>query len=77
MNGYLLIYNDTADEIHIDLISKEHYDKIKAAIDDPDKSMEAAFETNALRSWFSQTQCNEPYPYNDVKILGTIHVWCC
>jgi len=74
--GYLLMYGSDSDEIHLNLISETHYDKIVAALDDPDKSMRMAFETDPLYSWFSQTQCNEPYPYNNVKILGTVHVWC-
>ena len=71
--GYLLMYSSDSDEIHLNLISKEHYDKIVA---DPDESQDVAFETDSLHTWFSQTQCKEPYPYNDVKILGTVHVWC-
>lgn len=73
--GYLLMYRDT-DEIHEDLISEEHYNSIVNALDDADEADEAAFNTDPLHSWFSQTMCHEPWPYKDVKILGTVHVWC-
>ena len=72
--GYLLIYAEGGDEIHADLISKEHYNDIVAQ-DDPDKADEAAFNLDPLYYWFSQTMCHEAWPYVDVKILGTVHVW--
>jgi hypothetical protein len=74
--GYLLIYSDT-DEIHADLICEEHYKQIVNVLDDADKTSDAAFNPDPLHSWFSQTMCNEPWPYVDVKILGTVHIWCC
>ena len=72
--GYLLLYASDGDEIHANLISEEHYKRILSK-DTPDND-EEAFSTEPLYSWFSQTMCNEPWPYRDVKILGTVHVWC-
>ena len=73
--GYLLLYSES-DEIHADLICEEHYKNVIKELDDPDKLDEEAFNPNPLHRWFSQTMCNEPWPYGDVKILGTVHVWC-
>jgi len=72
--GYLLIYTDT-DEIHVNLISEDHYNRIMDKFPDEDKVDETAFETEPLHSWFSQTMCNEDWPYKNVKILGTVHIW--
>lgn len=72
--GYLLIYSES-DEIHANLISEEHYKSIIKETD-PDRMEEEAFNRDPLDSWFSQTMCHEPWPYADVKILGTVHVWC-
>ncbi len=74
--GYLLIYSESSDEIHANLISEDHYNNILNLIDDSDAMEEEAFKVEPLFGWFSQTQCNEPWPYTNVKILGTIHVWC-
>lgn len=73
--GYLLIYSESSDEIHMNLISLEHYENILGAINDSYKMEKEAFKVDPLHSWFSQRQCNEPWPYENVKILGTIHVW--
>lgn len=72
--GYLLLYSEGGDEIHADLISKEHYDKIVSKTS-PEDFEDEAFAKEPLFSWFSQTMCNEPWPYNGIKILGTVHVW--
>jgi hypothetical protein len=100
-SGYLRMYTSGGDEMHADLISEEHYKKIKEVWDDaPDvknaylngesfeeeykkwpewerRLDEAAFETDALFTWFTQTGCVNPWPYTNVKILGTVQVWCC
>jgi len=80
--GYLLMYQDT-DEIHLDLITEEHYKKIDAALGNgnfnnrkPDED-EVAFGEEPLYRWFTQTHCVEPWPYDGVKILGTICVVRC
>lgn len=72
--GYLLIYSEGGDEIHADLICKSHYESIISETD-PEKMEEEAFNPDPLYWWFSQTMCHEPWPYSDVKILGTVHVW--
>lgn len=79
--GYLLIYSEGGDEIHADLISEDHYKRIVANFDIAkeeiaDKVDEVAFGTDPLFFWFSQTICNEPWPYSNTKILGTVHAWC-
>lgn len=74
--GYLLIYASDGDEIHADLICEEHYNSIMSVFDNPDEADKAAFNSDPLHRWFSQTMCNEPWPYINVKILGTVHVWC-
>lgn len=67
--GYLMMYTDS-DEVHLDLITKDHYDRIEAD--------EVAFgEEEPLYRWFTQTHCIEPWPYDGVKILGTICVVRC
>ena len=73
--GYLLMYSSDGDEIHISLVSQEHYDAILKEINFPDEMDRVAFETDSLHDWFSQTQCNEDWPFKNVKILGTIHIW--
>lgn len=73
--GYLLMYSSDGDEIHISLITEEHYNEILKHINDPEKMDEMAFTTDTLYDWFSQTQCNESWPYKNVSILGTIHIW--
>ncbi|OGU60447.1 MAG: hypothetical protein A2V66_01815 [Ignavibacteria bacterium RBG_13_36_8] len=81
MEGYLLLYSDD-DEVHVDLISEEHYKRIDEALsieknarltlyDDP---CEVAFRTEPLKRWFTQTYCTDPWPYDKVKILGTISI---
>jgi len=84
-SGYLLIYGSDGDEVHVDLITEEHYNKIVSALaigksKDVRAALEAAekaaFETGAIQTWFTQTYCNEPWPYNDIKILGTVSVAC-
>ena len=78
--GYLLIYADGGDEIHINLIDQDHYNHIMSkwptdASDTSDAVDEAAFSRETLYDWFSQTMCNENWPYKNVKILGTVHIW--
>lgn len=73
--GYLLMYQDS-DEIHLDLITEEHYKKIDAALGKPDED-EVAFGEEPLYRWFTQTHCVDPWPYGEVKILGTISVVRC
>ena len=84
--GYLLLHSES-DEIHADFITKEHYEKIVSALgsSDPEKtqeqfikaqinSEEAAWGTEPIQGWFTQTNCREPWPFNDMKILGTISI---
>lgn len=71
--GYLLLYSESSDEIHADLICEEHYNDILESADE--EMEEKAFSREPLESWFSQTMCNEPWPYRNVRILGTVHVW--
>jgi len=79
--GYILTWGET-DEVHANLITKEHYDKIVAAMlekTDPeyktlDNATEEALKTDSLHSWWTQTYCIEPRPYNGIKILGTISI---
>jgi len=73
--GYLLMYAHGGDEIHIDLISAEHYNKIINDNTNEDDIDEVAFAQDPLHYWFSQTMCYEDWPYKNVKILGTIHIW--
>lgn len=74
--GYLLMYGSGGDEIHISLITKKHYNLIIREISNgSDVVDETAFETETLYDWFSQTMCNEDWPYTNVKILGTVHIW--
>ena len=75
--GYLLIYDESGDEVHVNLISKEHYEKIKAALETGKDGAEEAWATDCLHRWFTQTRCFEPWPYGNVKILGTISVAYC
>ena len=81
--GYFLVYSSDGDEVHVDLISKEHYDRIKAVYDnwksykDDEALGEVAWGTEPIETWFTQTRCAEPWPYNDVKVLGTVSVCCC
>jgi len=35
---------------------------------------EIAFESDHIQTWFIQTYCLIPWPYNDIKILGTISI---
>jgi len=74
--GYLLMYGSDSDEIHISLITKEHYETIMAEFDNGEDAVDkAALEVDSLYDWFSQTMCNEDWPYKNVKILGTVHIW--
>lgn len=73
--GYLLLYNDT-DETHADLISEEHYKKIDAVLGSTDEN-DIAFGEEPLHSWFTQTHCVASWPYDGIKILGTICVARC
>lgn len=73
--GYLMLYSET-DEIHVDLITEEHYKKIIGTTE-ADSECEVAFGTEPLYRWFTQTHCIDPWPYNKVKILGTTHVVRC
>lgn len=81
MEGYLLMWGEDGDEVHADLITKEHYDRIVAATEEKidiwkamDNASRVAFETDSIARWFTQTYCHEPWPYNGIKILGTISV---
>ena len=79
--GYLLIHKGS-DEVHVDLITEEHYNKIAAVLKMADMSNpkhqilieEAAWNTKPIQSWFTQTYCEEPWPYNGVAIMGTISI---
>jgi len=76
--GYLLVYGSDGDEVHVNLITEEHYRKIIAAMEvSQQKASEAAWETEPVQSWFTQTYCVEPWPYNGVHVLGTVSVCCC
>ena len=82
MEGYLLIWGEDGDEVHINLITKEHYDRIVTAMNEktnPAWKAQAnaeheAWKTDPITRWFTQTYCNEPWPYEGTKILGTISV---
>jgi hypothetical protein len=75
--GYLMMYSDD-DEVHLDLITEEHYKKIEAVWENLNLDQYSiAFEEEPLYRWFTQTRCVEPWPYNGVKILGTICVVRC
>lgn len=80
--GYLLTWGEGGDEVHADLITKEHYDRIAEAMHektDPEwkaqaNASEEAFKIDPLHTWWTQTYCEIPWPYNEIKILGTISV---
>lgn len=74
IEGYLLIYSESGDEVHIDLITEEHYNKIVNTFKHgPEMDIEdVAFEDEPVQKWSIQTFCDAPWPYNDVKILGTV-----
>lgn len=86
-SGYLLIYPSDSDEVHINLITKDHYDTIVTALnnygEDPrnpqlmDELSKAAWSTDPIKRWYTQTECNEPWPYNNYTILGTVSVTMC
>ena len=71
------MYADGGDEIHADLITKEHYEEIVKAVEEGDDegATEIALSTAPLKRWHSQTMCHEPWPYGDTEILGTVHIW--
>jgi len=79
--GYLLMWGES-DEVHANLIDKDHYDRITNAMNektDPEwqafvNAEQEAFSNKPLHDWFTQTNCKEPWPYNDVNILGTVSV---
>ena len=76
--GYLLIYGSDGDEVHINLITEEHYNKIVSAMDISQQAAdEVAWGIDPLQRWLTQTYCKEPWPYNDIQILGTVSVCCC
>lgn len=74
--GYFLIYQDT-DETHVNLITEAHYKRIVAQLGGSGGILEVAFSEEPIERWFTQTHCKEPWPYNDVKVLGTVCVPCC
>lgn len=78
-SGYLLMYSESGDEVHADLITEGHYNKIVTAMEQVGQQAaeEAAFETDPIQGWFTQTYCHEPWPYTDVEILGTVSVCRC
>jgi len=68
LEGYLLLWDESGDEIHIDLISPEDFKKFDKA----DRNNLHEITYKPLIHWFTQTWCNEPWPFNNCKILGTI-----
>lgn len=66
--GYLLMWHESGDEIHIDLITKEDYDKFCNA-KNIDEEMNINYEP--IEHWFIQTGCIESWKFGDYKILGT------
>jgi hypothetical protein len=75
--GYLLVYGESGDEVHVDLITKEFYNAIVEIIGDWEAVMELTFDDNNFKpvfSWFTQTFCIEKWPYNNVRILGTVSI---
>lgn len=72
MKGYLLMWSESGDEIHIDLISPEDAAKFDAALGDTDAIYKIEYEP--LMHWFTQTHCAEPWPFKDCEILGTLCV---
>ena len=87
--GYLLLYFSDGDETHANLISKEHYDRIIEAQRNcppgeyPREMEDAAWGTEPIERFMIQTYCSSAieachnWPYNNVKILGTVSVPCC
>jgi len=82
--GYLLTYSST-DEVHFQIITKDHYNRIVKAMEEEtepkikalENANEEAFGTDPLISWWTQTYCNEPWPLNNITIHGTVSVCCC
>jgi hypothetical protein len=72
--GYLLMWPESTDEIHIELITAEDaakFEKVRGT----DKENEISYQP--LMTWFTQTHCNTSWPFNDCVILGTICICRC
>lgn len=74
--GYLVMYEESGDEIHTALVTEEHFLRIKNA-NGSEEEDKAFLGTTPLHRWFTQTHCFEPWPYNDIKILGTACIAMC
>ena len=72
--GYLLMWPEDGDEIHIELITPEDADKFKTTLGTSEQN-EIVYEP--IISWFTQTHCSEPWPFNDCEILGTLCICRC
>jgi len=78
--GYLLMWPESHDEVHIDLISQRQYDQYlelaKGWDQDPVAAKQRCREyldsITPMERWFTMYACQEPWPYNDVVILGTL-----
>ena len=78
--GYLLIYIESNDEVHMNLITEEHYNRIIDAQKNGscDDMVRLINEEEPIERFWMQTFCSsviEPdlvWPYNDTKILGTV-----
>ena len=75
MKGYLVIYIESEDEIHADLVSKTTYDRATtlSAEGMHDEAIELV-DTRAVKHWFLQTCCTGQWPYNNDTILGILHI---
>jgi len=76
--GYLLVYGESGDEVHANLITKEFYDAIVEILGDWEAVMELTFDDengfDPIFSWSTQTFFTQEWPYNNVKILGTVSI---
>jgi len=72
MEGYLLMWEESGDEIHIDLISPDDAQKFTEALGNTDAIYKIVYAP--LIHWFTQTHCAEPWPFQHCNILGTICV---
>jgi hypothetical protein len=73
--GYLLMWEESGDEIHVDLISLMDYKRYKDQMKNPNIFKTGYERTHTpIISWFSQTFCSEPWPFKDCEILGTLHL---
>lgn len=78
--GYLWMWPESYDEVHIYLISKEQMEEYSKLADGWEsdwlaakrRCLEYLLSIEPIEKWFTQTHCQEDWPYGDVKILGTL-----